>query len=142
MGARVATLQGGRAHIGLVTVLVRDYDEAIAFYAGSLGWDLREDTPLDGGKRWVVVGPPGSTGTGLLLARADGAEQDARVGDQTGGRVALFFHTDDFARDHARMRDAGVRFAEEPRQEAYGRVVVWEDLYGNRWDLTGPPGQP
>jgi hypothetical protein len=95
-----------------------------------------EDRPLGGGKRWVVVRP--GAGAALLLARADGPEQQARVGDQTGGRVFLFLHTDDFARDHALFRSRGVRFREAPREEPYGVVAVFEDLYGNRWDLLEP----
>jgi len=114
-------------------VVVRDYDEAIAFYAGILGLRLIEDTPLAAGKRWVVVGT--DAGARLLLARAATPEQEARIGDQTGGRVFLFLETDDFARDHAAYRAAGVRFMEGPRQEPYGTVAVFEDLYGNRWDL-------
>jgi catechol 2,3-dioxygenase-like lactoylglutathione lyase family enzyme len=128
------------AHLGLVTLVVRDYDEAIGFYVDALGFDLREDTPR-GDKRWVVVAPRGCDGTGLLLARADGPEQEARIGDQTGGRVGLFLDTEDFAGDHARMVAAGVRFAEEPRHESYGSVAVFEDLYGNRWDLIQPRGE-
>lgn len=124
--------------IALVTVVVRDQDEAIRFYTESLGFVLREDTPLGDGKRWVVVAPPGSSGTGLLLADAAGDAQADRVGDQTGGRVAFFLHTDDFDRDHARMRAAGVTFLEEPRYEPYGTVAVFEDVYGNRWDLIEP----
>ncbi|MGH3757927.1 VOC family protein [Actinophytocola sp.] len=124
-------------HLGLVTLVVRDYDTAIAFYTGALGFELRADTALENGKRWVVVGPPGAT-TGLLLARADDAEQEARVGDQTGGRVAFFLNSDDFARDHARMLAAGVRFDEPPRHEPYGTVAVFRDPYGNRWDLVQP----
>ena len=124
--------------LAVTTLVVRDYDDAIAFYTGSLGFDLREDTPLGGGKRWVVVAPAGSTGSGLLLAEANGAAQRARVGDQTGGRVAFFLHTDDFARDHARMTAAGVSFVSGPRHEPYGIVAVFEDLYGNRWDLIQP----
>lgn len=116
-----------------VSVVVPDYDEAIAFYTGVVGLDLIEDTPLGGGKRWVVVG--GAGGARLLLARASGAEQEARVGDQTGGRVFLFLETDDFAGDHAALTAAGVRFAEGPREEAFGTVAVFEDRYGNRWDL-------
>ncbi|MFI9200565.1 VOC family protein [Streptomyces sp. NPDC053048] len=122
-------------HLGLVTLVVRDYDEAIAFYVDAVGFELREDTPLGDGKRWVVLAPPGSRETALLLARADGPGQEARVGDQTGGRVGLFLNTDDFERDHARMRAAGVRFEEPPRHEPYGTVAVFQDLYGNRWDL-------
>lgn len=124
--------------IALVTVVVRDQDEAIRFYSESLGFVLREDTPLGDGKRWVVVAPPGPSGTGLLLADAAGDAQADRVGDQTGGRVAFFLHTDDFDRDHARMRAAGVTFLEEPRYEPYGTVAVFEDVYGNRWDLIEP----
>ena len=124
--------------IGAVTFLVRDYDEAIAWFRDALGFKLVEDTPLGGGKRWVLVAP-GDGGTPLLLAEASTETQRARIGDQTGGRVAFFLHTDDFARDHARMRAAGVIFREEPRHESYGSVAVFEDLYGNRWDLIGPP---
>jgi catechol 2,3-dioxygenase-like lactoylglutathione lyase family enzyme len=123
------------AHVALV---VRDYDEAIAWYVDVLGFVLRQDVALAGGKRWVLVAPPGGGGTALLLARAAAPAQAARVGDQTGGRVFLFLHTDDFARDHAAMRARGVRFAEAPRREAYGTVAVFEDLYGNRWDLLEP----
>lgn len=119
----------------LTTLLVRDYDEAIAFFTGKLGFALREDTPLSPTKRWVVVAPPGGTAAGLLLARADGDRQAARIGDQTGGRVFLFLETDDFARDHAAFTARGVHFVEPPRVEAYGTVAVFEDLYGNRWDL-------
>ena len=122
------------AHLGLVALVVRDYDEAIAFYVDALGFELREDTALGAGKRWVVVAPA-SGRTALLLARADGPEQRARVGDQTGGRVGFFLYTDDFARDHERMLAAGVRFDEPPRHEPYGTVAVFRDLYGNRWDL-------
>jgi catechol 2,3-dioxygenase-like lactoylglutathione lyase family enzyme len=120
-----------------VTLVVRAYDEAIRFYVDAVGFELREDTDLGGGKRWVVVGP-GDGGTGLLLAVASGPEQEARVGDQTGGRVGFFLETDDFAADHARMLAAGVRFLEEPRHEPYATVAVFEDLYGNRWDLLQP----
>jgi len=119
-----------------MALLVADYDDAIAFYVGALGFSLLEDTPLEGGKRWVRVGPP--LGTALLLARADGPQQAARIGDQTGGRVFLFLETDDFARDHALFSARGVRFLEAPRAEAYGTVAVFEDLYGNRWDLIEP----
>jgi catechol 2,3-dioxygenase-like lactoylglutathione lyase family enzyme len=123
--------------IGLVTLLVADYDEAIGFYVGKLGFDLVEDTPM-GSKRWVVVRPPGAQ-TGLLLARAADEAQASRVGDQTGGRVGFFLNVDDFAAAHARMIAAGVRFLEAPRHEPYGSVAVFEDLYGLRWDLLGPP---
>jgi catechol 2,3-dioxygenase-like lactoylglutathione lyase family enzyme len=126
--------------LGLVTLVVRDYDEAIDFYVRAVGFELREDTRLDDGKRWVVVAPPSAPAgaTGLLLARADGSAQEARVGDQTGGRVALFLDTDDFARDHARMLANGVVFDEVPRHEPYGTVAVFRDLYGNAWDLIQP----
>ncbi|CAL9363743.1 hypothetical protein SUDANB176_00727 [Streptomyces sp. enrichment culture] len=125
--------------VALVTLVVDDYDEAIRFYTEALGFRLAEDTPRPDGSRWVVVEPDaGHTGAALLLARAKGEEQRARVGDQTGGRVGFFLHTDDFARDHARMTAAGVTFLEEPRHEPYGSVAVFRDLYGNRWDLLQP----
>ncbi|WP_329379819.1 VOC family protein [Streptomyces sp. NBC_01716] len=124
-------------HIALVTLVVRDYDEAIAFYTGSLGFELVEDTDRGDGSRWVAVRPRGGAGA-LLLARAADDAQRASVGAQTGGRVGFFLHTDDFARDHARMTAAGVRFLEDPRHEPYGTVSVFEDLYGNRWDLLQP----
>ncbi|MEU7281535.1 VOC family protein [Streptomyces sp. NPDC045431] len=127
------------SYIALVTLVVRDYDEALAFYTGALGFELVEDSPRPDDGRWVVVRPRGAgAGTGLLLARAAGEEQEASVGAQTGGRVGFFLHTGDFAADHARMRAAGVRFLEEPRHEPYGTVAVFEDLYGNRWDLLQP----
>ncbi len=122
-------------YIGRVALVVRDYDEAIAFYTGALGFDLIEDTDLGNGKRWVLVRPPGDGGTSLLLAKAVGREQTGRIGNQTGGRVFLFLHTDDFWGDYEVMRRRGVRFLEQPRREAYGIVVVFEDLYGNKWDL-------
>jgi|SRR5579871_3468869 len=122
-------------HLSLVSLVVADYDEAIAFFTRALNFELCEDTPLESGKRWVVVRPVGGIGSGLLLARADGPAQAARIGDQTGGRVFLFLETDDFERDRARMNAAGVRFVEPPRHEAYGLVAVFEDLCGNRWDL-------
>jgi lactoylglutathione lyase len=124
--------------IGHVAILVRDYDEAKAWYCGVLGFNLVEDTPLADGKRWILVAPPGSTETRLLLARAATIEQAAAVGVQAGGRVFLFLHTDDFWRDYDAMREKGVRFCEEPRKETYGTVAVFEDLYGNRWDLLCP----
>jgi catechol 2,3-dioxygenase-like lactoylglutathione lyase family enzyme len=124
-------------HLSLVSLVVADYDEAITFFTRALNFEL-EDASLGGGKRWVVVRPPGRVGAGLLLARADGPAQAARIGDQTGGRVFLFLETDDFDRDRARMIAAGVRFIEEPRHEAYGVVAVFEDLCGNRWDLIQP----
>lgn len=123
--------------LSLIAYLVRDYDEAIAWFTRALGFKLVEDTPLGGGKRWVVVTPP-SGDTALLLARADGEAQAATIGKQTGGRVFLFLETEDFARDHARMRAAGVAFSEEPRDEPYGTVAVFADLYGQKWDLIAP----
>ncbi|APH69955.1 VOC family protein [Aquibium oceanicum] len=123
--------------IATVSLIVRDYDEAIAWYRDRLGFDLVEDVDLGAGKRWVVVAP-GSGGARLLLAEPANDAQAARIGDQTGGRVFLFLETDDFHRDHARMSDKGVRFREPPREEAYGRVAVFEDLYGNLWDLLEP----
>ena len=122
-----------------IALVVRDYDEAIAWYVGVLGLGLVEDTALpgEGEKRWVVIAPAGG-GTSFVLARAANDAQSARVGDQTGGRVFLFVESDDFAADYARLRDAGVRFVEGPRHEAYGEVVVFLDLYGNKWDLIGP----
>lgn len=127
-----------RQRIGLVTLLVRDYDEALAFYVGMLGFTLVEDSPLPGGKRWVVVRPTGAHATGLLLARASDDRQRAAIGQQAGGRVAMFLQTDDVARDHAAYAERGVRFLEPPREEPYGTVAVFEDLYGNRWDLIEP----
>jgi catechol 2,3-dioxygenase-like lactoylglutathione lyase family enzyme len=124
-----------------ITLLVRDYDEAIAYYTQSLGFALLEDTDMGNGKRWVRVAPRGQGNVALLLARAANDEQLAAVGKQAGGRVAFFLHTDDFARDHAAMKSRGVRFLEEPRHEVYGNVVVFEDLYGNRWDFI-EPAQP
>jgi catechol 2,3-dioxygenase-like lactoylglutathione lyase family enzyme len=121
-----------------VSLLVRDYDEAIDFYCGKLGFSLIEDTPLGSGKRWVLVAPPGEGTARLLLARADGAAQGARIGDQTGGRVGFFLETDDFARDYTAFSERGVSFLETPRHEVYGTVAVFEDLYGNRWDLIEP----
>ncbi len=121
--------------IGYVALVVRDYDEAIAYYTAGLGFELVEDSDLGGGKRWVLVRPSGEGGTSLLLAKAVSPEQTSRIGNQTGGRVFLFLHTDDFRRDYESMRARGVRFMEEPRREPYGMVVVFEDLYGNRWDL-------
>jgi len=126
------------ARIGLVTLVVAEYDEAIAFYRDRVGFELVEDTDLGEGRRWVVVAPPGGATTGVLLAKASGLQQLARIGDQTGGRVALFLMTDDLTGDHARMTAAGVTFVEEPRTEAYGTVAVFEDLYGTRWDLIQP----
>src|SRR6202023_2001614 len=120
------------AHIALV---VRNYDEAIAFYTRVLGFNLIEDTDLGGGKRWVLVAPPGSTGTALLLAQAASPEQASRIGNQTGGSVFLFLHTDDFWRDYNEMTARKVKFTRPPSEESYGTVAVFEDLYGNPWDL-------
>jgi catechol 2,3-dioxygenase-like lactoylglutathione lyase family enzyme len=125
------------SRIGAVSLLVRDYDEALAFYVGKLGFELSEDVDMGGGRRWVRVTPKGGQ-TSLLLARAATDGQRARVGDQAGGRVWLFLETDDFARDHAAFIAAGVRFREQPRREPYGMVAVFEDLYGNAWDLIEP----
>lgn len=124
-----------KRRIGALTLVVRDYDEAIAWYRDKLGFALITDTPLGGGKRWVLMAPQAENATHLLLAQASEASQVARIGDQTGSRVFLFLNTDDFARDHAAMLAKGVRFREEPRHEAYGTVAVFEDLYGNGWDL-------
>ncbi|MGW7438755.1 VOC family protein [Streptomyces sp. NPDC054849] len=126
------------SHIALTALVVHDYDEAIDFYTRALGFELAEDTARPDGSRWVVVRPPGATESALLLARAKDDAQRSRVGDQTGGRVGFFLYTDDFARDHTRMTTEGVRFLEEPRHETYGSVAVFEDLYGNRWDLLQP----
>ena len=125
--------------IASVALVVREYDEAIAFFTDALRFTLVEDTPMGGGKRWVVVAPQAS-GTSLVLARAATDEQRAAVGNQTGGRVFLFLHTSDFWGDYAHMRAHGVRFVEEPRQEPYGQVVVFLDLYGNKWDLVQREG--
>lgn len=122
-----------------VALLVRDYDEAIQFFTDCLRFDLVEDTPLGGGKRWVIVAPPGGRGASLLLAKASGEQQLARIGDQTGGRVFLFLRTEDFQGDYQYMKAKGVRFTEEPRQESYGTVVVFLDLYDNKWDLVQSP---
>ena len=124
-----------KQYLGSVALVVADYDEAIAWYTQVLGFTLLEDTDMGGGKRWVVVTPPGASETRLLLAKASTPEQLARVGDQTGGRVFLLLHTDDFWRDYRRMKAAGAVFCEEPREEVYGTVVVFQDLYGNKWDL-------
>lgn len=126
--------------LATVALVVADYDEAIAFYCGRLGFVLIEDTDLKSGKRWVLVAPASGAGARLLLAKAVGPRQHAAVGSQTGGRVGFFLETDDFVRDHAAFAAAGVRFLGAPRQEAYGTVAVFEDLYGNRWDLIEPTG--
>lgn len=121
-----------------MTLVVADYDAAVAFWTGPMGLDLVEDTDLGEGKRWVVVAPPGGQGARLLLARADGVRQLARVGDQTGGRVGFFLYTDDLAGDRDRMLAGGVDFVSAPRREPYGTVAVFRDLSGNSWDLIEP----
>ncbi|HEX3542147.1 MAG TPA: VOC family protein [Acidimicrobiales bacterium] len=128
--------------IAQVALLVSDYDDAIRFYVDAVGFRLVADDAQEDGKRWVVVASPGAGGLSLLLARADSDTQRARVGDQAGGRVFLFLETEDFASDHRRMRAAGVRFLEAPRHERYGTVAVFEDLYGNKWDLIQPAAAP
>lgn len=125
------------SRISALALVVPDYDAAIAFYVGALGFRLTEDID-QGRKRWVTVEPPGG-GTQLVLARAEGPDQTAAIGNQAGGRVFLFLETDDFARDHTAMLAAGVTFEEPPRHEPYGTVAVWRDPFGNRWDLIGPP---
>ena len=122
--------------LATVTLVVPNYDEAIHFYVGTLGFALLSDVDLGGGKRWVTVGVDG--GARFLLAKAEGEGQSARIGDQTGGRVAFFIETDDFGRDHVAFLERGVHFLEEPRHEPYGTVAVFEDLYGNRFDLIEP----
>jgi len=122
-----------------MAIVVRDYDEALGFYVGTLGFRLIEDTPIPAQeKRWVVVAPPGSTSSHLLLARAVGDEQSSRIGNQTGGRVFLFLYTDDFWRDFGSYQTKGVVFVREPKEEPYGTVAVFRDLYGNLWDLLQP----
>lgn len=126
------------SRLAMIAVLVRDYDEAIAWYRDALGFVLLEDADRGGGKRWVRMAPAGNAAFSLLLARAATPAQQAAVGNQHGGRVGFFLHTDDFARDHARLSGAGALFEEVPRHEEYGTVVVFRDLYGNRWDLIQP----
>lgn len=121
-------------HLSALALLVHDYDEAIDYYCHCLGFQLLEDSDCGQGKRWVQVAPPYS-GCALVLAKAEGERQQQAVGNQSGGRVFLFLETDNFARDYAAMRAAGVKFTEQPRHEDYGSVAVFEDLYGNRWDL-------
>jgi catechol 2,3-dioxygenase-like lactoylglutathione lyase family enzyme len=122
----------------MIALLVSDYDEAIAWFTSSLGFNLTEDTPLGNGKRWVVLCPPGGSGASLLLAKPSTEEQKSCVGRQGGGRVFLFLHTNAFQADHERMKARGVRFLEEPRTEAYGTVAVFLDISGNKWDLVQP----
>ena len=124
-----------KQNIGSIALVVEDYDEAIAFYTQKLQFTLEEDTNLGQGKRWVRVSPTNSNGTSLLLAKATSEQQSQAIGNQSGGRVFLFLHTNDFWRDYKQMQVNGVKFNEEPRVEAYGTVVVFEDLYGNKWDL-------
>ncbi len=121
-----------------LAILVPDYDEGITFYVNKLGFSLVEDTALSPTKRWVVVRPPGASETGLLLAKADSQEQEKIIGNQAGGRVFLILRTDDFDRDYARFAAAGIDFLEKPRAEPYGKVVVFRDVFGNKWDLIGP----
>ncbi|GAB3885651.1 VOC family protein [Spirosoma agri] len=130
-----------KQHIAQLSLVVNDYDEAIDFYTNKLNFDLLEDTVLSETKRWVRVAPKGSSETGLLLAKADTDEQRSRVGNQTGGRVFLFLYTDDFWRDHAAMQQAGIVFVRPPVEQPYGTVAVFEDLYGNQWDLIEPKNQ-
>ena len=127
-----------KPHIAMVAVVVRDYDEAIAWYREAMGFEVLEDEDRGGGKRWVRMAPRGNSGFSLLLAQATNPRQETAIGDQHGGRVGFFLHTDDFERDHARLAAAGARFEEAPRHEDYGTVVVFRDLYGNRWDLIEP----
>jgi len=124
--------------IANVALLVPDYDEAIAYYCQVLGFALVEDTAMPNGQRWVLVAPPGSAGTRLLLARAKGEAQPQRIGDQTGGRVFLFLNTDDFWRDYRAYQSRGVEFLETPREESYATVAVFRDRFGNQWDLLQP----
>lgn len=124
-----------KQHLAQIAIIVKDYDEAIAFYTGKLGFVLRTDEQLNETKRWVIVAPPGANECGLQLARAADERQAAAIGNQSGGRVFLFLHTDDFWSDYERYKSQDIRFAREPSKEAYGTVAVFEDLYGNLWDL-------
>src|SRR3982074_603458 len=126
--------------LGHVALVVREYDEALAFFTRTLNFRVIEDTCLSEDKRWVLIAPPGSQGTSLLLAKAATPEQVSHIGNQTGGRVFLFLHTDDFWRDYNEMKARGVKFRESPREESYGTVAVFEDLYGNKWDLLERKG--
>ncbi len=127
-----------KQELAQIALVVGDYDEAIAFYTGKLRFTLVEDTILSETKRWVVIAPPGSQGAKLLLAKAATPEQETRIGNQTGGRVFLFLHTDDFDRDYQYLQDEQVRIVRPPSVEEYGKVAVFADLYGNLWDLIGP----
>ena len=122
----------------MLALVVREYDEAITYFTEKLKFELIEDTDMGNGKRWVVIAPPGSSGSRLLLPKASNSEQENVIGNQTGGRVFLFLHTDDFWRDYHRMKAIGINFTEEPRHESYGTVVVFTDLYGNKWDFIQP----
>jgi catechol 2,3-dioxygenase-like lactoylglutathione lyase family enzyme len=128
-----------KQRLGLVALVVRDYDEALEFFVGRLGFRLVEDTDVaDQAKRWVVVSPPGARESHLLLARASSPEQESRIGAQTGGRVFLFLYTDDFWRDYEKFKARGIQFVRPPKHERYGTVAVFKDLYGNMWDLLQP----
>ncbi len=127
-----------KQELAQISIVVRDYDEAILFYTRVLNFNLLEDTVLSPEKRWVRVAPPGSTGCGLLLAKGVGQEQQSRIGNQTGGRVFLFLHTDDLERDHQSLIEKGVDIVRGPSVEEYGKVLVFRDLYGNLWDLIQP----
>ncbi|MEP6712738.1 MAG: VOC family protein [Ferruginibacter sp.] len=127
-----------KQHLAQVALVVKDYDEAIEFYTKKLNFTLVEDSPLSETKRWVIIAPPGSNGCKLLLAKADGAEQQSRIGNQTGGRVFLFLYTDDFWRDYNAMQEKDIIFTRPPVKEEYGTVAVFKDLYGNLWDFIQP----
>jgi catechol 2,3-dioxygenase-like lactoylglutathione lyase family enzyme len=127
-----------KQRLALIALLIDDYDKAIAYYTRKLSFELVEDTTMSATKRWVVVAPPGGQSCNLLLAKAANSEQASRIGNQTGGRVFLFLHTDDFWRDYRKMMENGIDFIEKPREEAYGTVVVFKDLYGNLWDFIEP----
>jgi catechol 2,3-dioxygenase-like lactoylglutathione lyase family enzyme len=131
-------MRGSKVFLSAISILVADYDEAISWYCSKLGFELIVDTPMGGGKRWVVVAPNAEAQTRIILAKASGSEQIALIGRQMGGRVGFFLQTDAFDDTYARMVEAGVVFREEPRSEAYGKVVVFEDCYGNGWDLIQP----
>ncbi len=124
-----------KQRISNIALVVEDYDDAIAFYTEKLNFQLIDDTDLGGGKRWVQISPPNANGTNILLAKASNEQQSQSVGNQAGGRVFLFLQTNDFWRDYHQMKTQGVEFTEEPREEAYGTVVVFKDLYGTKWDL-------
>ena len=129
------------SHLGMITVVVDDYDTAIDYYTTALGFTLVEDTKMSETKRWVVVAPDANQGAALLLAQAASPEQSAAIGNQSGGRVMFFLYTDDFDRDYARMAKHNVAFTEEPRLEDFGKVVVFADKYGNKWDFIEHKGQ-